>query len=92
MDGGQATAVTAAAQAAAEAAALAAEDGVSGGAGGAPTGGDGDTNIRAFELYKLSHNIKKMLGKQQAEGFGGEVYGFEIFGRVQVLSPLRLVV
>lgn len=69
---GQATAVTAGAQAAAETAAGAAMEG--GGAaagagsgvalaGGVGHGGSGETMARAFELYKLSHNIKKMLGE-----------------------------
>ena len=49
----QATTVTAAAKAAADAAALAAAEGAS---------NDSDTAIKAFELFKLSHNIKKMHG------------------------------
>lgn len=67
----QATAVTAAAQAAADATAVAAAEaeasgtsvgsGAVGGVAGA--GGGGESTARAFELYKLSHNIKKMLGE-----------------------------
>lgn len=61
----QATAVTAAAQAAADAAALAAAEGANGGGGSKGGAGDGDseTGMKAFELFKLSHNIKKMLGE-----------------------------
>lgn len=49
----QATTVTAAAKAAADAAAIAAAEGAN---------NDSDTAIKAFELFKLSHNIKKMIG------------------------------
>lgn len=62
----QATTDTAAAQAAAEAAAIdKAKEEVAGvGSGGAAAGGgSGETTVKAFELYKLSHNIKKMLGE-----------------------------
>lgn len=48
----------------ADAAAAAAAEGAAGG-GGAGGGGDGDTNMKAFELFKLSHNIKKMLGEER---------------------------
>ena len=56
----QATTDTTAAKAAAEAAAIAAAEG---------TSNDGDTAIKAFELYKLSHNIKKMIGASRLWGF-----------------------
>lgn len=56
----QATTVTVAAQAAADAAAIAEAEAASGKATGA--GGESETTIKALELFKLSHNIKKMLG------------------------------
>ncbi|CAM9378933.1 unnamed protein product [Ectocarpus sp. 6 AP-2014] len=66
----KATTVTAAAQAAADAAALAAAEAGGGGATATAAAGDGETSLKAFELFKLSHNIKKMLGSDAASARG----------------------
>ncbi|CAM9600970.1 unnamed protein product [Laminaria digitata] len=60
----RATAVTAAAKAAADAAAIAAAEGAT------INSNDSDTAIKAFELFKLSHNIKKMIGTNAASVTG----------------------
>lgn len=54
------------------AAAAAAAEGAAGGGGGggAGAGGDSETIMKAFELFKLSHNIKKMLGEERRNDAG----------------------
>ncbi|CAM9755272.1 unnamed protein product, partial [Sphacelaria rigidula] len=67
----KATTDTTAAQEAAEAAAIKKVEDEAAGARGAGAGGNGgETTVKAFELYKLSHNIKKMLGAEAASTTG----------------------
>lgn len=83
----QGTTVTAAAKAAADAAALAAaEPGGAGVAAAATSAGDGETSMKAFELFKLSHNIKKMLGEQMG---GGLITSLDLFAVLCLLSNAR---